>query len=292
MSKLRSVNTHFWNDNYVIDLDPTEKLIFLYLLTNNNTNMLGIYEVHVRKIAFDTGIDKDMVLKIFDRFSEDGKATYKDGYVIMHNFLKHQNLNKNMAKSAIRNFNDLPVSVQEKAFNEGIVKALKGFGKGSEPIEEIEYEYERELEEEKESEEEPDLDEPGGFDFPNTCEFLDEADYLANYLLESIRKYDPTHKYHKNPPALNGWVLDIERAMRLDGRTQEQLEFIIDYIYRHNGKHSDFWAGNIESGKKLRKHFDKIKNQIKQEKSNGKPTTNQIKRNAISQIEKLEFEDA
>ena len=25
--KLRSVDTHFWDDNYVIDLDPIEKLL-------------------------------------------------------------------------------------------------------------------------------------------------------------------------------------------------------------------------------------------------------------------------
>ena len=86
MSKLRSVNTHFWNDNYIIDLDPIEKLLFLYLLTNPNTNMLGIYELHVRKIAFETGIDKDMVLKIFERFTKAEKVKYKDGYVILQNF--------------------------------------------------------------------------------------------------------------------------------------------------------------------------------------------------------------
>ena len=90
---------------------------------------------------------------------------------------------------------------------------------------------------------------------------------IANRLLESICEYDPTHKYNNNPPSLSGWVKDIDRALRLDGRTEEQMNFIIDYVYKHNGKHSDFWAGNVESGAKLRKQFDKIKNQIRQEKN-------------------------
>jgi hypothetical protein len=114
-----------------------------------------------------------------------------------------------------------------------------------------------------------------GTDFPDSCEFLDEAREIANYLLDAIVLYDPTHKYANNQPAIDSWVLDIERAIRLDGRTKKQLKFIIDYVYKENKKHSAFWAGNIESGKKLRKHFDKIKNQIRQEATNGKASKQQ-----------------
>jgi len=109
-----------------------------------------------------------------------------------------------------------------------------------------------------------------GTDFPESCEFLDEAKEISQYLLDAIIEYDPTHRYANNKPAIKRWVLDIERAMRLDGRTGEQLKFIIDYVFRTNGKHSSFWAGNIESGKKLREQFDKIKNQIKSETNYGK----------------------
>lgn len=146
MSKLRSVNTHFWSDNYVIDLDPIEKLLFLYLITNESTNMLGIYELHIRKIAFDTGIDKDMVSKIFDRFDADGKASYIDGYVCLHNFTKHQSYNENMKKSALLSFNDLPLEVRNADFIKPLLKDLKPFPKGCEPIAEIEVEYELEKE--------------------------------------------------------------------------------------------------------------------------------------------------
>jgi len=98
-----------------------------------------------------------------------------------------------------------------------------------------------------------------------------QSERIAAHLLESICEYDPTHKYNRNEPALSTWEKEIERAIRLDGRTEEQLTFIIDYIYKKQGKNSSFWAGNIESGNKLRQHFDKIKNQITAEnQTNGK----------------------
>lgn len=109
-------------------------------------------------------------------------------------------------------------------------------------------------------------------DVPNASDSVtwESSIKVANYLLESICQYDTTHKYNFNEPSLDRWVKDIDRAIRLDGRTEDQLMYLINYIYRQNGKHSSFWAGNIESGSKLREQFDKIKNQIKSEKTNGR----------------------
>ena len=90
MSKKRYVDTKFWVDTYIVEKDPIEKLLFLYLLTNTLTNILGIYEISIRQIAFDTGIDKDMVINILKRFDTDGKVKYEDGWVALKNFTKHQ----------------------------------------------------------------------------------------------------------------------------------------------------------------------------------------------------------
>ena len=53
MSKLRSVNTAFWSDPWVEDLTPSEKLLYIYFITNEKTNMLGIYELSIKKISFE-----------------------------------------------------------------------------------------------------------------------------------------------------------------------------------------------------------------------------------------------
>lgn len=76
MKKMRSINTKFWDDNWAIDLDPIEKLLFLYLLTNSHTTLAGIYELHLRKMAFETGIDKEMLEKILKRFEKDKKVWF------------------------------------------------------------------------------------------------------------------------------------------------------------------------------------------------------------------------
>jgi len=256
MSKLRSVNTHFWQDNYIIDLDPIEKLIFLYLLTNEQTNMLGIYELHIRRISFDTGIDKDMVLKVFDRFEEKGKAKYLDGYVILRNFIKHQSYNTNMQTSAINTWNELPLNILKDSFCKPIAKGLEAFGKPLKPIGKIEVELEYEYEEEEEGE-------PSSSAKVNVSE---ESLSVAEYLLDSICEFDKAHRYNRTKPNIETWALDIDRAIRIDGRTEEQLKFIIEFLFTQKNPVASFWSSNIQSGKKLREKFDTIKNQIKTEK--------------------------
>ena len=95
MAKQRYINTKFWNDTYIIDLDPIEKLLFLYCITSPLTNIAGIYEVSIKRIAFDTGIDKDMVTKIFQRFEKNNKIKYENGWIGIKNFIKHQKQSDN-----------------------------------------------------------------------------------------------------------------------------------------------------------------------------------------------------
>lgn len=90
MSKQRLVDTCFWDDRYVARLDPSEKLLFLYLLTNPLTSICGVYQIEIRRIAFDTGFDADTVKRMLDRFERDNRCLYRDGWVAMRNWIKHQ----------------------------------------------------------------------------------------------------------------------------------------------------------------------------------------------------------
>lgn len=93
MAKIRVINTRFWIDDYTSNLDPIEKLVFLYFLTNPMTDICGIYEIPLKIIAVETGIDREMVLKILGRFERDDKIFYENGWVAIKNFKKHQTLN-------------------------------------------------------------------------------------------------------------------------------------------------------------------------------------------------------
>jgi len=151
MSKLRSVSTGFWSDPFIEDLDPSEKLLFLYLITNEKTNMLGIYESSVKKISFETGLDKETVQNGLKGFESLGKVKYQNNYVILINYMKHQNFNTNMKKSAIDIYNGLPNELKDSTITVSKDNPLKGFERlldhfGMVSKVEVEYEVEEEKE--------------------------------------------------------------------------------------------------------------------------------------------------
>jgi len=156
MAKLRSVSTAFWSDPFIEDLTPNQKLLFLYLITNEKTNMLGIYESSIKKISFETGINKPEIEKAFKEFERIGKLKYIDNYVILVNYMKHQNFNTNMKKSAIDTYNGLPKVLKGSKLNiskgnasEGFERLLNHYGMVSkvevEVKDEIEVEYKEEI---------------------------------------------------------------------------------------------------------------------------------------------------
>jgi len=114
----RIINDTFWTDPYIEDLDPSEKLIFLYLLTNPLCNIAWAYEIKMKRIAYETWFDKDMVDKILTRFEEEDKIMRAFDWIILKNFAKNQSTNPNVKKWMQRIIDNIPERVQ---------KALKGF---------------------------------------------------------------------------------------------------------------------------------------------------------------------
>lgn len=116
----RMINTRIWDDDYVSNLDPTEKLLFLYLLTNSSANLSGIYEVPLKNIASDTGVDKEMVQKVLGRFKKDKKVLYVNGWVCLKNAIKYQNTrNSNICAGIKREILDLPTDIRESSMTYG-----------------------------------------------------------------------------------------------------------------------------------------------------------------------------
>lgn len=107
----RFINDSFWTDPYVEKLDPSEKLLFLYFLTNPLCNCAGIYEVRNSRVAFETGFDKEMVEKIKSRFVADGKMLLVDDWIILTNFVKNQANNPSIILGVQRILDSLPPKV-------------------------------------------------------------------------------------------------------------------------------------------------------------------------------------
>jgi hypothetical protein len=92
MSVQRYISSSFWSDDWVDSLSVQEKLIYMYLLTNENTNIAGVYKITVKRIKDDTGISREKVVAALERFAGDKKAFFIDEYIIVPKWPKHQKL--------------------------------------------------------------------------------------------------------------------------------------------------------------------------------------------------------
>ncbi len=108
------VDTKFWDDSYIVGLKPMEKLVFLYLLTTPLTNISGVYELPLRRVAFDTGIPADRVEATFQKFESDGKVIFSEGWVTIVNFIKHQKLNPKNKIGVISALNKAPKHITDR----------------------------------------------------------------------------------------------------------------------------------------------------------------------------------
>ena len=113
-TKLRSVNTGFWDDDYILELNITEKALFLYFLTNSQTTLAGVYKIALKKIAFDTGLEIKDIENILSKFQKDKKINYTKGYIIIKNFLKHQSLNQSMIVNIKKTIEQLPEEIRDE----------------------------------------------------------------------------------------------------------------------------------------------------------------------------------
>ena len=131
--KKRLINTKFWSDGFIVGLKPIERYLFLYFLTNEHTELCGVYELPLEVIMRETGNDSSTIMNAFKSFK--GKINYVDGWVKVNNFLKNQNVNENVKKGAKRSLEAIPSKILEK-FNtsEPLPNASEPFMNHSEPL--------------------------------------------------------------------------------------------------------------------------------------------------------------
>ena len=73
---------------------------------------------------------------------------------------------------------------------------------------------------------------------------------LTELFVESLK----SNNLAKNAKITNDWVAVIDRMLRLDKREDWQIEKAIAWAHG-----DDFWASNILSPQKLRKHYDRLR---------------------------------
>ena len=76
MSGYRQIHTSIWKDGWFLDLPPDQKLLFIYLFSNERASIAGIYELPLKVICFETDLDKKRVVAILKDFIKKGKVLY------------------------------------------------------------------------------------------------------------------------------------------------------------------------------------------------------------------------
>lgn len=85
---------------------------------------------------------------------------------------------------------------------------------------------------------------------------------LANLLYKRIKDQNPAW-YLK--PDIDSWAEDIRKLREIDGRTEEQIRWMIEWTQKN-----EFWKTNILSPAKLRKQFNTLVIQAKNGNGKGK----------------------
>ena len=113
MSKTRYIKTDFWSDSFIETLSPEEKLLFIYLFSNERVDLCWIYEITLKKVAFESWIELKKVESILDKFSKKDKVYFIDWYIYIKNFIKHLSINPSITLWIERSRNALPEPILE-----------------------------------------------------------------------------------------------------------------------------------------------------------------------------------
>gem|GEM_PF-4061500 len=109
MSNYNPVYKTIWTSQKFEKLDSSEKLIFLYLLTNDRTIQTGIYQILLKQIACDCDLPILIVEKAFKKFIDVGLIYHwsNENIVYICNYFK-------FARGMIKNPNMLAKTIKRQ----------------------------------------------------------------------------------------------------------------------------------------------------------------------------------
>lgn len=76
MAIYRRIYTKIWADPWFETLGIAERLFFVYLFSNEHTSPSGMYQLSLRRMAFDMQMSQAEIMAILEKFNDDGKAYY------------------------------------------------------------------------------------------------------------------------------------------------------------------------------------------------------------------------
>lgn len=94
-----------------------------------------------------------------------------------------------------------------------------------------------------------------------TAEITSDSEILCQLLADKI-----TGNAYSRPTVSKEWIRSMDRAIRLDGRTVDQLRGAIEWASA-----DEFWSQNIRSPQKLREHYETLRQKALVQKKRSEP---------------------
>jgi len=260
MAKKRYISDSIWTDIWFEDLKPNEKLLFLYILTNPLISICWIYEISIKRISYDTWINKLDIINMFTKFEEDKKIYFKDWIVVIINFVKNQNITSENDKL----WKWIEREVKENGSNKlnnilpykDLISTLQGAYKDLDipylTLLNLTLPNSTLLEEEVKTSPDTDITDLviNNID-KNTFEYIICSKFLDYHLEDNTPSIISLVKDKWRDTLISKWCDVIRKLKELDDFSEKQISFIIDYTLN-----DDFWKYQILSIEKFRKKKD------------------------------------
>ena len=148
MAIYRQIHVKTWRqDEWFLDLPPLDKLLFIYLFSNESASVSGLYEaLPIKVMAFETGMDAEYIEAALARFAEAGKVYYEGGWIWVVNLRKY---NATSSPTVLRRIASDLADMPEGELKTRYIQYYDGIDMVSIPPGEQETEQEQEIEQEQ-----------------------------------------------------------------------------------------------------------------------------------------------
>jgi hypothetical protein len=117
MAGYRQIHTQIWKDEWFIELEPQEKMLFIYMFSNDLSSIAGIYKIPLRVMANETGLSLEFITETITKFERDNKVLYRDGVLWIVNMEKyHRNASPRTAIKVNSDIDKIPDGIVKKAY--------------------------------------------------------------------------------------------------------------------------------------------------------------------------------
>jgi len=259
--RIRSIKPEFWRSNDISALSVEDRLLFIGLWSYVDDNGVGVDKLSsITADLFADDLERDpsetfaRVSRGLQHLSAAGRIVRytleKYDYLEITNWTKHQRIDRpnkprlphHNAEGAVIREGVASVSRDPSDWNRGTGEQGN---RGTDTLSS----HVASDDDGQSNDPEPEFSE----DVTNLCQHL--ADWIVT-------------NGNRKPTIGKNWKQAIDRLIRIDGYTPDQIRQVIDW-----SQQDEFWQGNILSASKLRKQFDQLKNRMFQDQR--RPTQTQ-----------------